>query len=203
MRIGLEGPGKPVVFALLCFMAMLLWGSAAKLAPAFETWRGLWAPLVAVVAFLLGRYTVPRSQRLYERAKFLHETAFAGDWRKPRSAEELRDAVENPRLLQAQLLYAEAASIQRRLRDEAESVAEQHPHARNLIAIQCQLSLLHLMLGEHASARELAERAVAAARELLAASNDTGNRTILADATASAELVDQVLAAHAVQEVAP
>jgi hypothetical protein len=196
-RVGLEGPrNKPVTFALACVAAMMIWNTVGKLAPAFETWRSLWVPLVAVAAFLLGRYTMPRSLRLYERAKFLHETTFVGNWQVPRSAEELLEATRHPRLVEAARLYYEACTTQLRLGDEAETAAGKHTHHRNVVSICCQFSLLGLMTGDHVQAREAAVQAMAIARNLVAENDDTGNRQSLADAQASLDLADRVLAAH-------
>jgi len=167
LRIGLEGPrNRPVRLALFGFIAMLVWARVAKISPPFQHLRDAWPPIVGVSALALARALTPRSQRLYDRAKFLMETANVGDWRTLRAESDILAAQNHPRLIEAERLYVESVAVQERLIREGKDLRTIAGHKRNVVIAQCQLSLLYMMQGRLAQAHQRALTAVSSADEL-------------------------------------
>jgi tetratricopeptide (TPR) repeat protein len=145
LRVGLEGPtNRRVSAALLLFAGMVLWQTIGRLQSPYSSWKDLWPPVVAVVAFLVSRALVPRSLRIYNRAKYLHETTWVGEWRGVRNEAELEQARQHPRLLEAERLYREASSVQQRLAAETNSEEVRLFLRRNIASVHTQLALLYL-----------------------------------------------------------
>ena len=164
-RVSLEGPrNRRITFAIGGFLVMILWERAGVTAP-FTNWRNsVWPALIAVGAFFLARALTPRSQRLFDRAKTLHEMTYVGDWSKPRTESELASARDDPQLLEAVTLYSESAAIQTRLAAEVPFDAERDQHRRNVATVHCQLAIVRMMQGllteaieEAVTARRMAE----------------------------------------------
>lgn len=93
--------------------------------------------------FFISRFLTPKSQRLYNRAKFLHETTYTGNWHNPRSKKFIEELRNNNRLKKAEFLYLQALEIQKRLTSKSETDAESICHELNVVAVYCQLSLLY------------------------------------------------------------
>lgn len=167
IRLGLEGPkNKKVLFALYCFLFMMLWQILRKLDSPFTSWRDLWIPAWCMSVFAISHFLVPRSMRLYSRAKFLHETTYTGDWRKPEPEVPVEQIRTNWRLLKAESLYLRALQIQKRLSGESENDKQYTHHQQNVAVTYSQLALLYLQQKQFEKASNMAQEAVATA-ELL------------------------------------
>jgi tetratricopeptide (TPR) repeat protein len=184
LRVGLEGPTNGRVrAALFSFAGMVLWQTIGKLQPVYSTWKDLWPPLVAIIAFLVSRALVPRSQRIYERAKYLHETTWVGDWRGTRTEAELEQVRQHPRLLEAERLYCEARSVQQRLANETNNEEVRLFLRRNIAVAHTQLALLYLQQARLTEAAAEANAAIGLADTLhQQAPDDTENAATLSGA---------------------
>ena len=171
MRLGLEGPkNKKTLFALYCFMFMMLWQTLRTLDSPFTSWRDMWIPAWGFSIFTVSHFLVPRSMRLYSRAKFLHETTYVGDWRKP-DLEVFSDRIRtNWRVLKAESLYLKALQIQKRLADESQNDTQYIHHQRNVAVTCSQLGFLYLQQRQFEKASNMAHKAVVIAESLNAKS---------------------------------
>jgi tetratricopeptide (TPR) repeat protein len=159
--IGLEGPANHKVRLALCFFTiMVLWQWVGNLSSPFTTIKDAWPTLVAVAAFIIARSLIPRSQRLYDRAKFLHETTYVGDWRGLRTEEEISAAQNNSRLAKAERLYIDACNIQMQLAMQAEQADIRGKYESNVAITLCQLSLLYIQQARKPEAIDTATQAV-------------------------------------------
>jgi tetratricopeptide (TPR) repeat protein len=149
VNLGLEGPrNKRVTLSLFCFMIMIVWQGATKMqASCFLSWKGLWMPLVGVVAFSIARLLKPKSLRLYDRAKLLHERTYAGDWRMKRPDDLIASVRGSDSLNRAELLYHDALVVQERLAASAQTKALKKKYLLNVAAVYTQLALLSLQKG--------------------------------------------------------
>lgn len=198
LRVGLEGPAnRRVSAAVLSFVVMLLWQTIGGLQPAYSSWTDLWPPLVGGGVFLVSRALVPRSQRIYDRARFLHETTWVGDWRAARTEAELERARHQPRLLEAERLYQEAGSVQRRRADETKNKEVQLHLRRNIATVHTQLALLYLQQSRLTEAAAEAAAAVSLADTLhREAPADTENAATLSGALFRLAQAQQALGEH-------
>src|SRR4030042_6503915 len=141
-RVGLEGPTDPITnSALGLWLIMLVWGTVFKLDFPDEPKHLLiliWP--VSVMAF--AHFSKPRSQRLYDSAKSLHETTYIVDFSEPRTAGEIAYARENPRLIRAEESYKEALSAQERLFAQARTEEDRRRAGMNIVVSHIQLALL-------------------------------------------------------------
>lgn len=160
VRLGLEGPkNKRVAFAIYSFIGMIVWQWISKLDSPFNSWKSLWAPILGVFVFFISRFLTPRSQRLYNRAKFLHETAYTGDWHKPRPQQIIEEIRSNYRLKKAESLYLQSLEIQKHLSSNSETDAEYIRHELNVAIAYNQLSLLYCQQQFLEKATVVAEKA--------------------------------------------
>jgi len=141
-RVGLEGPTNPrTTFAMSLWVIMLVWGTVFKLDFPDEPKHLLiliWP--VSVMAFV--HFSKPRSQRLYDSAKSLHETTYIVDFSEQRNAQEIAYACENPRLVRAEEGYKEALSVQERLFALARTEEDRRRAGMNIVVSHIQLALL-------------------------------------------------------------
>lgn len=202
IRLGLEGPtNRRVRTAVSAFIAMLIWQRLGKLSTPFQTLWDAWPVLIGLGALLIARGLIPRSQRLYDRAKFLTETADVGKRRGVRSESELASARNHPNLIEAERLYLESSQIQARLRTESDDVRVQCEHQRNLAVVQCQLSLVYLMQARLIEGRQAALSAIATAEELSRdESSNTANSALLSEALFRAGECEYLLGQRATAE---
>ena len=175
IRLGLEGPSnRRVRTAVSAFIAMLVWQRLGKLSTPFQTAWDAWPVLIGLGALLIARGLIPRSQRLYDRAKFLTETADVGKWRGVRSESETASARNHPNLIEAERLYLESSQIQARLLSESEDVRIRCDHQRNMAVVDCQLSLVYLMQARLIEGKQAALNAISIAEAL--SRNEMANR---------------------------
>ena len=155
IRVGLEGPkNKRILFAMASFAVMALWQWSRKLKDPFVSWTDLWIPVWTLGVFVVSRLLVPRSVRLYFRAKTFHEAACAGG-RQAAPAAIRHDY----RLAKAESLYPAALGIQKHLSCQSMSEERYLHHQRNVAITYLQLTLLY-----HQQAR--LEEAAAMAKEV-------------------------------------
>lgn len=167
INLGLEGPkNKRVAFALYCFIGMIMWQWIGKLNSPFDSWRGLWAPIWGSCVFLISRFLTPRSQRLYNHAKFLHETTYTGDWHNQRSQMLIDEIRINNRLRRAESLYLQSLEIQKRLSSNSETDVEYIRYELNVAFAYSQLSLLYRQQQFLDKAADAAEKALEIAESL-------------------------------------
>ena len=125
IRLGLESPrNKRVAFALYCFVGMIVWQLICKLESPFNSWESILFPIWGINVFFISRFMTPKSQRLYSRAKYLHETTYTGDWHNPRPKKFIEEIRNNNRLKKAEFLYLQTLEIQKRLSSESETFLE-------------------------------------------------------------------------------
>ncbi len=178
LGVGLEGArNKRIVFALSSFIVMLVWQRAGKMQPLFTSWRDAWGPAVGLAFFLLSRSLTPKSQRLYNRAKMLHETTFFGDWLHGRSPELIQACQNNPRLREAESLYIASLHRQETLASKAPTDVEKYSHLENAASAYCQLALLYGQQSFFEKAEEAGSKAVEIAEQL--SQNVPGNKGFL------------------------
>lgn len=165
--LALEGPNnKKIKFALYCFVGMIILQLIGKFDPPFNSWKSIWAPIWGVFIFFISRYTVPRSQRLYNRAKFLHEITYTGDWHKTRPQSLIEEIRNNNRLARAEYLYRESLQIQESLSTHSETDVKYIRHKLNIATVYCQLSLLYRQQQYIDKAKEMAEKAISCTEPL-------------------------------------
>lgn len=168
VRLGLEGPkNRAISFALGSFIIMILWQSIADLESPFTSWKDVWMPLWGAVVMLFAYFSTPRSLRLYNRAKFLHETAYVGEVVASRYDKISLDNTNTERLNKAENLYAEALSVQQRLSKEASSENSLIKHRKNIAITYLQLSLLKLQKSQCDDAAKMAENAISISCHLI------------------------------------
>lgn len=167
IRLGLEGPkNKRVTFALFCFIGMMVWQSIGKLEFPLNSWESISFPMWGLIVFFISRFLTPKSQRLYNSAKFLHETTYTGNWHNPRPQKVIEEIRNNNRLKKAEFLYLQALEIQMRLSSESETDAESINHELNVAIDYCQLSLLYRQQQHLDKAAMTAEKALRIAESL-------------------------------------
>jgi tetratricopeptide (TPR) repeat protein len=144
-RVGLEGAkNRKLTFALFLFIFMVIWQMVRKLSSPLSDWHSLWLLGWALSVYLIARLTIPRSMRIYSRAKFLHETTYTGDWRKSEPEIPVDQLRVNWRLIKAETLYLKALKIQEDLEKTAVLDSEINFHRENMLVTFSQLALLYL-----------------------------------------------------------
>lgn len=113
----------------------------------------------------LGRFSLPKSQRLYNRAKFLHETTPTGNWHAKRPQYEIEAIRENSRLRKAEEIYRQALTILESHRGQGE-LWEAIRRLRNVAAVYLQLALLYRQRYELEEAAKYAKKALEALEQI-------------------------------------
>ena len=161
LGVGMEGPrNKRVSFALFCFIGMILWQAARKLESPFTLWRDLWIPAWGILIFTVSYFLVPRSVRLYRRARLLHETSYSDNRLGLESGGRTEQLPVNERLQQAEALYFKALEIQTRLSKDADTDGSFLQYHQNIAATHLQLSLLYLQQQNFEKASDMAGHAI-------------------------------------------
>lgn len=193
--LALGGPkySRTALFALYCFILMMLWQMLRKLNSPFTSWRGLWIPGWGLLVLTVSHFLVPRSMRLYSHAKFLHETSYTGDWRSSESDRPTEQICTHSRLLKAESLYLKALQIQKRLSEESQNDMQYTHHQRNVAVTYSQLALLYIHQRQFEKASNMAHEAVLTAESL---NDQTSNKSemlsILSNALFRSAEIDQL-----------
>jgi tetratricopeptide (TPR) repeat protein len=167
LQIGLEGPqNKKVFFALILFIGMLVGALLLKLEPPFNSPKSLCILIWPAFVFIVARYSKPYSQRLYDRAKYLHETTYVGDWHSLRSEEDINQVRGNPRLKEARKLYLQAIEIEERAYQQEHEPPAKRQHLFNVITVYLQLALLYRQQYRLAQSAEYAQKALEKLKEI-------------------------------------
>lgn len=184
VRVGLEGPYNTRLSLVLgAFVLMLAWQAFIEVEIPFSSWQDAWMPLWGLTVMGIAHYTVPRSMRIYGRAKFLQEHAGAGDWRKHVATDSSATTTPNQWLDRAQALYHEALLVQEQLALESRADRESIHHGRNIAVVYAQLSLLYLQKRSFEEAAKMAAKAESTANQLLEKlPDDEGLLNALSDA---------------------
>jgi tetratricopeptide (TPR) repeat protein len=199
-QLGLEGPrNKKVTFALCCFFLMVFWQSTRKLESPLSSWKYGWLPVWGILVCVLSRHLIPRSVRLYFKAKRLHETTYTGDWQSAQPEVPIEQIRSNPQLQKAEALYQQALEVQRSLSKHASRDAERTRHQQNEAVTFCQLALLHLQRREFEKASENSQEAVRLAERLFSNTNGGyGTGSLLSDAIFRDAEADQAMGEFAI-----
>ncbi|MGA2876192.1 MAG: hypothetical protein ABSE82_11725 [Nitrososphaerales archaeon] len=194
-QLGLEGPrNKKVIFAFGCFFVMVIWQRLRKLESPLDSWHYAWLPAFGILSWILARQLIPRSVRLYSRAKFLHETTYTGDWRSVQPDVPIAQVRAHPRLRKAEALYCQALEVQRSLAKNATAHAARKRHEQNEAVTYFQLTLLHLQRREFQEASKNACEGLNLAEKLrLETSNSSETASLLSDALYRSAETDQAL----------
>jgi len=164
-----------------------------KLDDPISSWSDLWIPAWGFSVFAVSHFRVPRSMRLYSRAKFLHETTYVGDWRKSEPEVPIEQIRNNWRLLKAESLYLKALQIQKRLSGESQNDLQYAHHQRNVAVTYSQLALLYLQQRQFEKASNVAHEAVVTAEALIDKSPDKSEVLLtLSDTLFRAAEIDQL-----------
>lgn len=160
LRLGLEGPKNcSVTFAMVLFVSMLIIGGIGGFD--FPTSDSKHVALLLAWLFSIGfvsRQLLPISQRVFDRAKFLHESAVGkhGNYHERGLAASFGDIRGDGRLQDAERLYLRAIEMQ-----------EDQPHGELNIAIaHHQLGLLYRQEGRFDEASKRFEESLRILRSL-------------------------------------
>lgn len=150
---------KKIKLAFAFFFIMVLWQLVRKVQPELNIYTAFMFPLWGVCVFTVSRLTVPRSLRIYKRAKLLHETTHIGNWRFNENSISIESIRSNPRFKKAELLYCRALTIQQRLTDNADNNPLSVHYMKNVAITLIQLSLLYLQQRYLEKANTMASKA--------------------------------------------
>lgn len=160
VRLGLEGPGnRRVTFALMLFISMFVIGSVGHFTFPFTHWKHAALVLAWLLSVLfVSRQLLPASQRLFDRARFLHESTVAqySHHHERGPGASFEDIRADSRLQEAERLYLRAMEIEsRRPRGELNVAVAHH-----------QLGFLYRQLGKFEEARKRFEKSLQILRSL-------------------------------------